>query len=242
MHQSQAARLTGTNATQTSTGGLSIPAVVAKAKQGLAASQAQLPNNQKPNESPSKPKKSRRQVRRELAQELDDAAQHRRQQQKWKNAHQPLPREEQWICQFCEYEQIFGHPPKALIRAYELKDRKMRQQEAERQRLLEKAKMGKGKKGKRGNKAAPKAAPAAQDRQTQHPGNPSQSQSQSQGTQSESNDNEDDYHDEAQDDPPPSPSPAPTSTHRTIPVYSNHTGTDTDPRLRDGASAGITVS
>ena len=46
---------------------------------------------------------------------------------------------------------IFGRPPAALIRQYEIKDRHERRRLAEKRRLLEKAKM-KGRKGKKGNK------------------------------------------------------------------------------------------
>ena len=46
-----------------------------------------------------------------------------------------------WICEFCEYEDIYGAPPYAMIRRYEIKDRQEREQAAERRRLLEKAKM-----------------------------------------------------------------------------------------------------
>jgi hypothetical protein len=105
------------------------------------------------------------------------------------------------MCEYCEYEQIFGTPPLALIKQYEKKDRKARKDEAERRRLLEKAKM-KGRKGKKGSKTAPKAA--------QHAPAPlaiPSNQHQSQGTQSEEY-YEDEYDDDyAQDEPPP-PSPA----------------------------------
>lgn len=50
-----------------------------------------------------------------------------------------------WICEFCEYESIFGEAPEALMRQYEIKDRKERRRLAEKRRLLEKAKQ-KGKK------------------------------------------------------------------------------------------------
>lgn len=53
-----------------------------------------------------------------------------------------------WMCEFCEYERIFGEPPRALIREYEIKDRRHRQEEADRKRLLEKAK-SKSRKGKK---------------------------------------------------------------------------------------------
>jgi len=68
-----------------------------------------------------------------------------------------------WICEFCEYEDIFGMPPVAMIRKYEIKDRQERKKAAERQRLLEKAKMrnrkGKKGKGKGNNNAATNGAP-----------------------------------------------------------------------------------
>ncbi|KAI0867942.1 hypothetical protein GGS24DRAFT_245549 [Hypoxylon argillaceum] len=63
--------------------------------------------------------------------------------------HPPAP-EDYYLCEFCEYELIFGHPPEALIRQYEIKDRRRRREEAERRRLLEKAKM-KSRKGKKTN-------------------------------------------------------------------------------------------
>lgn len=50
-----------------------------------------------------------------------------------------------WICEFCEYESIFGEAPEALMRQYEIKDRRERRRLAEKRRLLEKAKQ-KGKK------------------------------------------------------------------------------------------------
>jgi hypothetical protein len=193
-----------THATQTSPhipSHLSTPAAVAQAKQGLVAS----PNPQKqapPQAAPSK------KTRRRAGKEYLIAARQRREQQKWRNQHHPIPREDQWTCEFCEYEQIFGTPPVALIKQYETKDRHARKQEAERRRLLEKAKM-KGRKGKKGSKAAPKAAPAVQDRQaqTQHSAPLNQSQSQSQGTQSEEY-YEDEYDDEYPQDDPAPPSPA----------------------------------
>ena len=183
---------------------LNTPAAISQAKQGVAPSQ-QMPNTQKQPPAQTASKKTRR---RPAAKEYLIAARQRREQQKWRNDHHPIPREEQWTCEFCEYEQIFGTPPVALIKQYEIKDRQARKQEAERRRLLEKAKM-KGRKGKKGNKVAPRAAPAPQQaQQTQQ--STSLHQSQSQGTQSEEY-YEDEYDDEyAQDDPPP-PSPAGTA-------------------------------
>ncbi|KAI9047041.1 hypothetical protein LZ554_009115 [Drepanopeziza brunnea f. sp. 'monogermtubi'] len=187
---SPAAR-TSTHATQTSP---NMPAghgpnTAASAKQGPAASQ-HAPNGQK--QAP--PKKNRRRTGKEYL----VAARQRRHQQELQNYHHPPSPQEIWICEFCEYERIFGTPPEALIRQYEIKDRRVRKQEAERRRLLEKAKM-KGRKGKKGNKAAPKATAPAQDQQAQHQQPAAMNQSEEYY--------EDEYEDEyAQDDPPP-PSP-----------------------------------
>jgi hypothetical protein len=235
MHQSPAARMMSTQATQTSPSipaGLSVPSVVAQAKQGLAASQ-HPPNPQKQPAPHPAPKKTRRRTGKEYL----IAARQRREQQKWRNDHHPLPKEDQWTCEFCEYEQIFGTPPVALIKQYEIKDRHARKQEAERRRLLEKAKM-KGRKGKKGGKSAAKAtAPAAHDRQAQQPQqHVPTSHSQSQGTQSEEY-YEDEYEDDyAQEDPPPSP----TGPHsrRSQPVQSDIK----NGRVQGGANIGIPVS
>ncbi|KAL4896072.1 hypothetical protein BDV59DRAFT_127419 [Aspergillus ambiguus] len=88
------------------------------------------------------------------------AARQRKIQQQYANLHHPPSMEDIWICEFCEYESIFGHPPEALIRQYEIKDRKERKRLAEKKRLLEKAKM-KGRKNKKATKNASKTASAA---------------------------------------------------------------------------------
>lgn len=192
VNQSPAARGMATHSTQTDP---NMPAGQA-AKQGPATSQpaAGAQRDSAP-QQPAPAKKNRRRTGKEYL----VAARHRREQQEYQNYHNPVPPENEWICEFCEYERIFGTPPEALIKQYEIKDRKLRKQEAERRRLLEKAKM-KGRKGKKGNKTNPKAAPAPQDRAAQAPAPPapqapSVTQSQSQGTQSEAehNDYEDDY-------------------------------------------------
>lgn len=85
------------------------------------------------------------------------AARQRRIQQQYTNLHHPPSLEDIWICEFCEYESIFGHPPVALIRQYEIKDRKERRRLAEKRRLLEKAKM-KGRRGKKASKRSSKQA------------------------------------------------------------------------------------
>lgn len=85
------------------------------------------------------------------------AARQRKIQQQYTNIHHPPALEDIWICEFCEYESIFGHPPEALIRQYEIKDRKERKRLAEKKRLLEKAKM-KSRKTKKATKNASKNA------------------------------------------------------------------------------------
>ena len=84
-------------------------------------------------------------------------ARNRRLQQEYANLHHPPAPEDVWICEFCEYESIFGVPPMALIRQYEIKDRRERRRLAEKRRLLEKAKL-KGRKGKKQTKNAAKNA------------------------------------------------------------------------------------
>ncbi|KAK5682134.1 hypothetical protein LTS10_005259 [Elasticomyces elasticus] len=123
-----------------------LPPPPATATAGQQQQQQQPPAKPKPRRRPSK--------------EYALAARQRQLQQEYTNYHHPPTKANLWICEFCEYEDIFGTPPLALIRSYEIKDRKERKAKAERRRLLEKAKMkgrkGKGKgqgKGKGGNGA-----------------------------------------------------------------------------------------
>lgn len=92
------------------------------------------------------------------------AARQRKIQQQYTNLHHPPSLEDIWICEFCEYESIFGRPPEALIRQYEIKDRRERKRLAEKKRLLEKAKM-KGRKTKKATKNASKHAASQQAEQ-----------------------------------------------------------------------------
>ncbi|KAI1432035.1 hypothetical protein GGR50DRAFT_634685 [Xylaria sp. CBS 124048] len=91
------------------------------------------------------PKKSKRR-----GNSLLQAARQRRRETEYQNQHHPPAPEDYYLCEFCEYELIFGQAPEALIRQYEIKDRRRRREEAERRRLLEKAKM-KSRKGKKTN-------------------------------------------------------------------------------------------
>lgn len=128
------------------------------------------------------------------------AARQRRQQTAYQNYQHPPAEEEIWICEFCEYQDIFGHPPEALIRQYEIKDRRRRREEAERRRLLEKAKM-KSRKGKKANKL-PAKNNVAQDRSAAPAGHqaPHMGTETSQEVQSEEFDEDDYYEEDVHDD------------------------------------------
>lgn len=130
---------------------------------------------------------TQRKPRRSAAKRYAMAARERRTQQQYNNYHHPPKEDEIWICGFCEYESIFGRPPEALIRDYEIKDRKERKRLAEKRRLLEKAKM-KGRKGKKGNKNNGKGiSGSAQQQATQPDCNAAHDQppTQNHGTQSD---------------------------------------------------------
>lgn len=180
------------------------------------------------------PKKSRRPAAKLYA----IASRQRRLQQDYKNYHHPPSNEEIWICEFCEYESIFGSPPEALVRQYEIKDRRERRRLAEKRRLLEKAKM-KGRKGKKGNKNAGKSASAVtQPQQTAQKQRYDQQQvdqvlMQHQGTQSE------DYlADDYDEDPAPSTAQMPqTPSKIPQPIAQHH-----NQSLRSAThSAGINI-
>jgi hypothetical protein len=92
-----------------------------------------------------------------LNKELKAAARFRRKETRRQNRMNPPRLEDVWICEYCEFRSIFGRSPRALIRNYELKDRAKRNEEADRKRLLEKAK-AKSRKNKKNGKAAAKGA------------------------------------------------------------------------------------
>ena len=132
-------------------------------------------------------------------------------QQQHNNYYHPPKDEDVWICQFCEYESIFGAPPEALVREYEIKDRRERKRLAEKRRLLEKAKM-KGRKGRKGAKGKGGGGSASANHHgiNPPPGTPSRQQSQNlsnesqfqdQSTQYEGEDFPDEYDDEPLDMP-----------------------------------------
>ncbi|OBR08663.1 hypothetical protein CH63R_07428 [Colletotrichum higginsianum IMI 349063] len=134
----------------------------------LASTHAGQPTapTSKPNAQPGASKKKSR-CRAEK--ELRMAAKQRRQEAEYKYYNNPPKPEDMWICEFCEYERIFGEPPFALIRQYEIKDQKARRKEEERKRLLEKAK-AKSRKGKKPAKS-PGKAPSPQNLSQDQGGN-----------------------------------------------------------------------
>jgi len=150
---------------------------------------AQPPQQQAP-PPPPKPKRSASKL-------YKHAANKRRMQQEYANFHNPPTNP--WICEFCEFEDIFGYKPKALIRQYERKDRQERKRMAEKRRLLEKARM-KGRKGKKASKKAQNNANNAQHAQNPPPG----------GYDRRADDGsldaqDDEYYDDDYDDLPPAP-------------------------------------
>jgi hypothetical protein len=191
-----------------------------QAPPGPNQAQGQATAGAQPPLSPKSKKK-----RRNRAYQL--AARQRKLQQEYQNFHNPPRREDIWICEFCEYETIFGSPPKALIRQYESKDRKERKRIAERRRLLEKAKM-KGRKGKKGNnkKNNNNANNQATTANTTQPAAPTNNQRNDApiddqlGEEEYYEDDEYEYQDPPMD-PPPTPHPS-AHTHA-------HTHTGADP-------------
>ena len=106
------------------------------------------PQTQNAGQQPAAPKPK---PRRRPSKEYLLAARQRRLQQEYTNYHHRPTKDSMWICEFCEYEDIFGYPPVQLIRQYERKDRAERKKQAEKRRLLEKAK-AKNRKNKKGSK------------------------------------------------------------------------------------------
>lgn len=136
----------------------------------------------------TQPKKSRRQLNKELAQ----AAKKRQQDAAFKLQRSPSADTDFWLCEFCEYEAIFGRPPRAMIRLYELKARRQKKEEEERKRRLEKARSRSRKVKKSIKPAAPDTTTPSQDRSTPQVGAGTYSAAHVHGQATES----EDYYDE----------------------------------------------
>jgi hypothetical protein len=152
--------------------------------------QGAQPQQQPP--PPPKPKRSASKL-------YKHAANKRRIQQEYANFHTPPV--DPWLCQFCEFEDIFGYKPKALIRQYERKDRQERKRLAEKRRLLEKARM-KGRKGKKASKKSQNNANNAQQAQNPPPGSYDR-----RADDGSLDPQDDEYYDDDYDDLPPAPVP-----------------------------------
>lgn len=102
-----------------------------------------------------------RRTRKSIERELEEQARQRRAKTQESRRRNPVPPEEEWVCDFCIYESIWGEPPVAIIRAYEERERRERIAEMNKKRRLEqvKARSRKSKKqpknanGKTGNMA-----------------------------------------------------------------------------------------
>lgn len=110
----------------------------------------------------NQPAPAQKTSRRSAAKEYAAAAKARRRETLLYNRRHPPKPEEIWICHFCEYESIFGQPPEALVRQYEIADRKQRQLEQQRRAQWERMKKGKHK-GKKHSKLPAKTSNSTQD-------------------------------------------------------------------------------
>ena len=156
MHQAPAAsqgRENGPRAPHTTQPGHPTPAVHHPAGVGATGTApGGGPGGQHQAAAPAPPKQTRRSV----AKEYQAAAKARRRETLLYNKRHPPNPDDLWICHFCEYEWIFGHPPEALVRSYEIKERKQRQLEEQRRAQWERMKKGKHK-GKKNSKLPAKA-------------------------------------------------------------------------------------
>ena len=154
--------------------------------------------------------------------ELREQARARRRNARFQNKHHPPKPEDVWVCDFCIYEDIYGSPPRHLIRDFELKERKQRLQEAALKRKMEKMKKD-ARKGKRGGRLAPPHDHAAHDRNLP----PHDHHAPVDNYESEVDDEEyenDEYDDEgvySPDEPPPL-EPDPQAYHHPPPIGQGH--------------------
>ena len=85
--------------------------------------------------------------------ELREQAATRKRSQRLQNRVNPPKPEDIWVCDFCLYEEIYGAPPRHLIRSFEMKERKQRLQEEALRRKMEKMKKD-ARKGKKVGRVA----------------------------------------------------------------------------------------
>ncbi|KAK1750268.1 hypothetical protein QBC47DRAFT_310338 [Echria macrotheca] len=148
------------------------------------------------NPTPQNPATAPRKTsRRSLAKEYDAAAKARRRQTQISNKRHPPNPEDVWVCHFCEYEAIYGEPPEALIRQYEIKDHKQRLLAQQRRAQLERMRKGKSK-SKKNSKAAAKASQGHDQPQSIDDHDTRTHSNYSQGTHSEEYYDEEEYEDD----------------------------------------------
>ncbi|KAJ9645746.1 hypothetical protein H2199_002786 [Coniosporium tulheliwenetii] len=107
-----------------------------------------VPGHSNGQQAPPPPPNPKPRRRRNLDASLRAAAKQRRLQQEYQNFH--AKNAEIWICDHLRAA------PEALIRQYEIKDRRERRRQEEKRRLLEKAKMRNKNKGRKGGKKGAK--------------------------------------------------------------------------------------
>ena len=133
-----------------------------------AAAASTVPNQAGPQSQPEQPVNEP--SKREL---LHRQAADRKRENRYLNRRKPPARGDVFLCDFCLYEAVFLERPRRLIRIYEEKELKHRQDLDNRRRLLEKAKAksrktrkanrGQGKGGAAGNAAGGDATGASYD-------------------------------------------------------------------------------
>ncbi|EGX49330.1 hypothetical protein AOL_s00078g363 [Orbilia oligospora ATCC 24927] len=111
------------------------------------------------------------------------------QQQRLKQRHANGNKGEIWICEFCEYEAIFGQPPEALMRQYDIRDRRERRERKEAENRRRRAEERLQRKGRKtSTKNTKKQHAHTNVHSSAHnapPPPPPPSQTDSQGTQSD---------------------------------------------------------
>ncbi|KAK3394270.1 hypothetical protein B0H63DRAFT_517405 [Podospora didyma] len=178
--------------------------------------------------------------RRSAAKEYAAAARARRRETQLYNKRHPPKPDEVWICHFCEYESIFGHPPEALVRQYEMKDRKQRQLEQQRRAQWERMKKGKHK-GKKNSKTPAKTTNSLHEpNQAAGAHSVPMNNNYSQGTQSEEYYDDEEYEDEDYDpdeELPPEGAMLVPSRHGNGSAH--HTGSNHICHCDDGSGGGV---
>ncbi len=152
---------------------------------------------------------------------LREQAKARKKNARSQNRQNPSKPEDVWVCDFCIYEDIYGEPPRHLIRDFEMKERKQRLQEAALKRKMEKMKKD-ARKGKRGGRV-PIPHDHSHDRNV--PPHAHHGHDNYESDVEEDEYEADEYEDEGMyspDEPPPLEQDTPIYRHPPPPVASGH--------------------